>query len=212
MWEVAKLRDPKAISLSVARFYWWKTKFGLCPEMQRKENIRGKMYSKLLLPCQNGCMQLSVTLLVLKTEPSLLVSYPCWFFEHAVYHTFSVHRNGRCARQIWIIPTRFGWSKKSSVSYLLTYMVRHPRCVFINYDWINQLLNTTIWWLGICCLLQRYQLHVSALMAIFRLTDWQQTCKQLYFGMPNYSCLQVLLSIYQPEDGYKSRNMELIPM
>ena len=43
-----------------------------------------------------------------------------------------------------------------------------------NYNWINQLLNTTIWWLDICCLLHRYQLHVSALMAIFRLIDWQQ--------------------------------------
>ena len=39
------------------------------------------------------------------------------------------------------------------------------------YNWINQLSNTTIWWLDICCLLHRYQLHVSALMAIFRLTD-----------------------------------------
>ena len=51
------------------------------------------------------------------------------------------------------------------------------------YNWINQLSNTTIWWLDICCLLHRYQLHVSAAMAIFRLIDWQQTCKQLYFGM-----------------------------
>jgi len=51
------------------------------------------------------------------------------------------------------------------------------------YNWINQLSNTTIWWLDICCLLHRYQLHVSALMANFRLIDWQQTCKQLYFGM-----------------------------
>ena len=23
--------------------------------------------------------------------------------------------------------------------------VRHPRCVFINYNWINQLSNTVIW-------------------------------------------------------------------
>jgi len=52
-----------------------------------------------------------------------------------------------------------------------TYMVRHPRCVFINYNWINQLSNTTFWWLDICCLLHRYQLQVSALMAIFRLID-----------------------------------------
>ena len=46
------------------------------------------------------------------------------------------------------------------------HIVRHPRCVFINYNWINQLSNTTIWWLDICCLLHRYQLHVSALMYI----------------------------------------------
>ena len=52
-----------------------------------------------------------------------------------------------------------------------------------DYNWINQLSNTTVWWLDICCLLHRYQLHGSALMAIFRLIDWQQTCKQLYFGM-----------------------------
>jgi len=52
-----------------------------------------------------------------------------------------------------------------------------------DYNWINQLSNTTIWWLDICCLLHRYQLHVLPLMAIFRLIDWQQTCKQLYFGM-----------------------------
>ena len=51
------------------------------------------------------------------------------------------------------------------------HVVRHPRCVFINYNWINELSNTTIWWLDICCLLHRYQLHVSALMAIFRLID-----------------------------------------
>ena len=50
-------------------------------------------------------------------------------------------------------------------------MVRHPRCVFVNYNWINQLSKTAIWWLDICCLLHRYQLHVSALMAIFRLID-----------------------------------------
>ena len=50
-------------------------------------------------------------------------------------------------------------------------MVRHLLCVFINYNWINQLSNTNIWWLDICCLLHMYQIHVSALMAIFRLID-----------------------------------------
>ena len=53
----------------------------------------------------------------------------------------------------------------------------------ITYNWINQLSNTTIWWLDICCLLHRHQLHVSALTAIFWLTDRQQTYKQLYFGV-----------------------------
>jgi hypothetical protein len=55
--------------------------------------------------------------------------------------------------------------------------------VFINHNWTNQLSNTTVWWLDICCLLHRYQLYVSALMSIFRLIDWQQTCKQLYFDI-----------------------------
>jgi len=36
---------------------------------------------------------------------------------------------------------------------LHNHMVCHPRCVFINYNWINQLSNTPIWWLDICCLL-----------------------------------------------------------
>ena len=51
------------------------------------------------------------------------------------------------------------------------HMVHHPRCLFINYNWIIQLSNTTIWWLDICCLLHRYQPHVSAIMAIFKLID-----------------------------------------
>ena len=66
-----------------------------------------------------------------------------------------------------------------SVNSLNTVLHEHVH----NCNWINQLSNTTIWWLDICCLLHRYQLHVSPLMAIFRLIDWQQTCKQLYFGM-----------------------------
>jgi len=69
------------------------------------------------------------------------------------------------------IPThlvpRVLWNSK--IPY--RHMVRHPRCVFMNYNWINQLSNTTIWWLDICCLLHRYELHVSALMAILRLMD-----------------------------------------
>ena len=48
--------------------------------------------------------------------------------------------------------------KKAKAKRCLKYiecnhMVRHPRCVFINYNWINQLSNTTMWWLDICCLL-----------------------------------------------------------
>jgi len=63
------------------------------------------------------------------------------------------------------------YSKQWILKELLHHTVRHPRCVFINYNWINPLSNTTVWWLDICCLLHRYQLHVSALMAIFRLID-----------------------------------------
>jgi len=80
---------------------------------------------------------------------------------------------------VWLVHACVVWS----FGVFEYHMVRHPRCVFINYNWINQLSNTTIWWLDMCCLLHRYQPHVSALMAIFRLIDWQQTCKQLYFGM-----------------------------
>ena len=47
----------------------------------------------------------------------------------------------------------------------------HVNCTGACYNWINELSNTTFWWLDICCLLHRYQLHVSALMAIFRLID-----------------------------------------
>jgi len=46
--------------------------------------------------------------------------------------------------------------------------VRHPRCVFINYNWINQLSNTTIWLLDICCLLHRYQIHNKEFLCITR--------------------------------------------
>ena len=68
--------------------------------------------------------------------------------------------------------TQTGLYKSSKSSDCRT--VRHPRCVFINYNWINQLSNTTVWWLHMDCLLHRYQPHVSALMAIFRLIDWQK--------------------------------------
>ena len=47
----------------------------------------------------------------------------------------------------------------------------HSNPSVVYYNWINQLSNETIWWLDICCLLYRYQLHVSAVMAIFRLID-----------------------------------------
>ena len=80
----------------------------------------------------------------------------------------------------WIFAHAMRAAQGNSVK---DHMVRHHRCVFINYNWINQLSNTTLWWLDIFCLLHMYQLQVSALMAIFRSIDWQKTCKQLYFGM-----------------------------
>jgi len=41
--------------------------------------------------------------------------------------------------------------------------VRHLRCVFINYNWINQLSNTTIWWLDI------YVVNYIGINCMFRL-------------------------------------------
>ena len=36
-------------------------------------------------------------------------------------------------------------------------MVGHPRCVFINYIWLNQLSNTTnLWWIGVYYLVINY--------------------------------------------------------
>jgi len=55
--------------------------------------------------------------------------------------------------------------------YLIKGAIFFLKLLIINYNWINQLSNATIWWLDICCLLHRYQLRVSALMAFFRLID-----------------------------------------
>jgi len=97
-------------------------------------------------------------------------------------------RNGRGVWRVWDtggVHTGFRWGDlrvgkhleniggdgRIILKCIIRIMVRQPRCVFINYNWINQLSNTSIWWLDICCLLHSYQLHVSALMAIFRLID-----------------------------------------
>ena len=68
---------------------------------------------------------------------------------------------------IIISITRYTIHLKNTYSKMSSYFIHNKR--HLRYNWINQLLNTTIWWLDICCLLHRYQLHVSALMAIFRL-------------------------------------------
>jgi len=47
---------------------------------------------------------------------------------------------------LWISLT----TQNTTQNTCSNHMVRHPRCVFINYNWINQLSNTTIWWLDIC--------------------------------------------------------------
>jgi len=63
-------------------------------------------------------------------------------------------------------------SRGYEVYYLLgrvsTFQANLRTTLELDYNWINQLSNTTIWWLDICYLLHRYQLHVSALMAIFQ--------------------------------------------
>ena len=62
-------------------------------------------------------------------------------------------------------------NKFEKLVHLIGFIVRRRT----QYNRINQLSNTSTWWLDLCCLLHRYQLHVSALMAIFRFIDWQQT-------------------------------------
>jgi hypothetical protein len=40
---------------------------------------------------------------------------------------------------------------------LLGHMVGHPRCVFINYIWLNQLSNATnLWWIDVYYLVINY--------------------------------------------------------
>jgi hypothetical protein len=58
------------------------------------------------------------------------------------------------------VITIHAWRAKTSIS---AHMVRHPRCVFINYNWINQLSNTTIWWLDI------YVVYYIGINYMFRL-------------------------------------------
>ena len=37
------------------------------------------------------------------------------------------------------------------------HMVGHPRCVFINYIWLNQLSNTTnLWWIDVYYIVINY--------------------------------------------------------
>ena len=87
----------------------------------------------------------------------------CWNF--AILYTTN-HINGRSKFiGMWKYIKYF---KKLSITLPV------KSCHYCNgylYSWINQLSNTTVWWLDICCLLHRYQLHVLALMAIFRLID-----------------------------------------
>ena len=45
------------------------------------------------------------------------------------------------------------------------------------YNWINQLPNTTIWWLDICCLLHRYQPNTTIW--------WLDICCLLHRHQPN---------------------------
>ena len=81
---------------------------------------------------------------------------------------------------------------KTAPRWFVNRMVCHPRCVFINYIWLNQLSNiTNLWWIDVYYLVppsnnptphppyKRRMLNVTAY--VFLLT--------------------------QPEDGHKRRNM-----
>ena len=116
--------------------------------------------------------------------------YPIQTYQDIIRTVRSKEVQCIAGKYVWEFNWNFAqtFEHPSNVKNVLQsfYIIDEIRCTAstsVNYNWINQLSNTTIWWLGICCLLHRYQLHVSALMAIFRLIDWKQTCKQLYFGM-----------------------------
>ena len=50
------------------------------------------------------------------------------------------------------------WNVKTKViPVIIGHMVGHPRCVFINYIWFNQLSNTTnLWWIDVYYLVINY--------------------------------------------------------
>jgi hypothetical protein len=104
------------------------------------------------------------------------LSSPSYVFVVILFYTqeaflLSTIRNNKFCRGKTTMTPLIGLIPIFKKKPLYCHMVRHPRCVFINYNWINQLSNTTIWWLDLCFSLHRYQLHVSAPMAIFGLTD-----------------------------------------
>jgi len=69
----------------------------------------------------------------------------------------------------WIIPLQYSpsvWplvNARADQGWHYNHMVRHLRCVFINYNWINQLSNTTIWWLDM------YVVYYIGINYMFRL-------------------------------------------
>ena len=49
-----------------------------------------------------------------------------------------------------------GWNAVSNM-HINNRMVGHPRCVFINYIWLNQLSNTTnLWWIDVYYIVINY--------------------------------------------------------
>jgi len=63
----------------------------------------------------------------------------------ATYASYDVQNINTIGFQIFFAKARKWMHNRSSY-----HMVRHPRCVFLNCNWINQLSNTTIW-----CVLNR---------------------------------------------------------
>jgi len=91
----------------------------------------------------------------------------CWVKKVKIYVVYYIGIN-YMFRFLW--PSS-GWQIDNKTCKQLYFGMRLVQTPHVNYNWINQLSNTTIWWLDICCILHRYQLHVSALMAIFRLNE-----------------------------------------
>ena len=66
-------------------------------------------------------------------------------------------------------------------------MVGHPRCVFINYIWLNQLSSTTnLWWIDVYYLVINYMFRRFGHLQVDELTKNKKTHISSYIWHASY--------------------------